>query len=97
MRKLAISHRAEADLVEIWRWSYEQFGEAQADVYLDQLGDGLQECSSKPEHGKQRESIRPGYWSKLVNKHVVFYTVMEEHVLIQRILHGSMDPDRHVG
>ena len=96
MRALVISERAEADLREIWRWSYDQFGEAQADRYLDELDDGLQKCGAGPEDGKQRDAVRPGYWSKLVRKHVVFYTFTDDEVLIQRVLHGSMDPPRHV-
>ncbi len=49
MRALAISERAEADLREIWQWTYDQFGESQADHYLDQLEDGLQKCGAEPE------------------------------------------------
>ena len=74
MRSLVISERAETDLREIWRWSYGQFGEGQADRYLDELDEGLQKGSTEPEGGKQRAALRPGYWSKLVRKHVVFYT-----------------------
>ena len=70
MRALVISERAEADLREIWRWSLGQFGGDQADRYLDQLEEGLQKCAAEPEGGKQRDAIRPGYWSKLVRKHM---------------------------
>jgi len=96
IRALLISKRAEKDLQEIWRWSCEQFGEAQADRYLDELDGGIRACGSDPEDGKQRDDVRPGYRSKLVRKHVVFYTVSGDNVLIQRVLHGSMDPPRHI-
>ena len=96
MRALVISERAEADLREIWRWSYDQFGEAQADRYLDELDDGLLKCGAEPEDGKQRDTVRPGYCSRLVRRHIVFYTFTDDEVLIQRVLHGSMDPTRHV-
>lgn len=96
MRALVVSERAEADLREIWRWSCEQFGESQADLYLDQLDTGLRKCGAEPEDGKQREAIRPNYWSRLVGKHIAFYTFTDDEVLIQRVLHGSMDPLRHV-
>jgi toxin ParE1/3/4 len=46
MRALVISERAEADLREIWRYSFKEWGEEQADRYLDELDQGLQECSS---------------------------------------------------
>ncbi len=96
MRAILISERAEADLRGIWRWSYDQFGEAQADRYLDELDDGLQKCRAAPEEGRQRHAIRPDYWSRLVRKHVVFYTFTNDEVLIRRVLHGSMDLPRHV-
>jgi len=96
MRQLIISNKAEADLREIWRWSYIRFGESQADRYLDDLDTGMRLCSSDPEKGKQREALRAGYRSVLVGKHLVFYTFTHDTVLVQRVLHGSMDPDRHV-
>jgi len=96
MRQLVISNRAEADLREIWRWSYIRFGEIQADRYLDDLDTGMRLCGSEPKNGKQREALRAGYRSVLVGKHLVFYTFTDSSVLVQRVLHGSMDPDRHV-
>ena len=57
MRDLIVSKRAEADLRGIWQWSYDQFGEDQADRYLDQLDEGLQKCSAEPEGGKHRVVI----------------------------------------
>lgn len=96
MRELVISERAEADLREIWLYSFDNWGEAQADRYLDELDAGLRKCGVEPEGGKQREAVRSGYWSSLVRKHVVFYTFTDAEVLIQRVLHGSMDPSRHV-
>ena len=41
-------------------------------------------------------SNKAGYRSVLVGKHLVFYTFTDSTVLVQRVLHGSMDPDRHV-
>ena len=96
MHELVISERAEADLREIWRYSFDNWGEAQADRYLDELDAGLRNCGIKPEAGKQRDAVRAGYWSSLVRKHVVFYTFTDKEVLIQRVLHCSMDPIRHV-
>lgn len=95
-RTVVISDRAEEDLREIWVYSFHEWGEEQADRYLDQLEDAMQECGAQPERGDRRESVRTGYWSRLVRKHVVFYTFTDDEVLIQRVLHGRMDPVRHV-
>ncbi len=95
-RRLVVSKRAQADLREIWLYSWKTWGEAQADRYLDELDAGLHECGAEPECGRRREEVRPGYWSVLVRRHVAFYTVTADEVLIQRVLHGSMEPDLHV-
>ncbi len=56
----------------------------------------MRKCGAEPEGGKQQEAVRSGYWSSLVRKHVAFYSFSDDEVLIQRVLHGSMDPTRHV-
>jgi toxin ParE1/3/4 len=96
MRRLVVSDRAEADLREIWSYTFKTWGEAQADRYIDQLDDGLQECRIDPERGKPRDDVRAGYWSLLIRRHVAFYTFTEAEVLIQRVLHSSMDPGLHI-
>lgn len=95
-RRLVISERAEADLREIWLYSFKIWGEAQADRYLDGLEVGLRACGTDPERGRTRDEVRAGYWSLLIRRHVVFYTVTTDEVLVQRVLHGSMEPDRHL-
>ena len=82
MRELVITERAEADLREIWLYSFDDWGEAQADRYLDKLDTGMRKGGAEPEGGKQREAVRSGYWSSLVRKHVVFYTFSDDQVLI---------------
>jgi toxin ParE1/3/4 len=96
MRQLVVSEHAEADLREIWLYSYQNWGEAQADRYLDELDAGLRTCGAAPDRGRRRDEVRPGYWSLLIRRHVAFYTVTDDEVLVQRVLHGSMEPDLHL-
>jgi toxin ParE1/3/4 len=95
-RRLVVSKRARSDLIEIWLYSFKNWGATQADRYLDELEAGMRECGAEPERGRRRDEVRPGYWSILVRRHVAFYTVTADTVLIQRVLHGSMDPDLHM-
>jgi len=95
-RKLLISERAEDDLRAIWHWTYETFGALQADRYLDELDNGMHSCADAPLGGKDRNDLRTGYRSLLVNRHVVFYTFTNDEAVIQRVLHGSMDFDSHL-
>lgn len=96
IRRLVLSRRAEADLRAIWLYSFTTWGEAQADRYLDELEVRLKACQAAPERGQRRDELRPGYWSLLVRRHVAFYTFDDTEVRIQRVLHGSMDPDMHI-
>ena len=84
------------DLEDIWIHTFERWGEAQADRYLEELGEGLRLCGTTPERGRDRGLVRDGYRSLLVRRHVIFYTFSDEYVRIQRVLHGSMDPTLHV-
>lgn len=95
-RRLVKDHAAEADLVDIWVYSYEQWSEAQADLYLDALENGIRKLAADPEHGKRRDELRPGYRSKRIEHHVVFYTFTASELRVRRVLHEVMDPDLHL-
>jgi len=77
MRRLDVSERAETDLREIWLYSFKTWDEAQADRYLGELDAGLRECGAEPERGTCRDDVRPGYWSRLIRRHIAFYTFTE--------------------
>lgn len=62
MRELVISERAEADLREIWHYSFDTWGEVQADRYLDELDAGMRKCGAEPEGGKQQEARSRAIW-----------------------------------
>ena len=95
-RTLLVSKRAETDLLEIWIWTNEQFGEAQADRYLDALETGMRRCGSEPQSGQDRGTIRAGYRSWRAGMHAIFYTCTDSEVVIQRVLHSSMDFESHL-
>ncbi len=95
-RTLAKDQAAETDLVGIWVYTFNQWSEAQADRYLSALEDGIQKLVGEPEDGKQRDSLRKGYWSQRIEHHVVFYTFTDNELRIRRVLHEVMDPDIHL-
>lgn len=83
-------------MVGIWVYTFKQWSEAQADRYLSALEDGIQKLVGEPEDGKQRDSLRKGYWSQRIEHHVVFYTFTDNELRIRRVLHEVMDPDIHL-
>lgn len=95
-RELVLTCAAEADLRGIWIFSWEIWGEHQADRYLDGLQAALMSCAEAPERGTPRDDIRPGSRSCLAGRHVIFYRYDEVQVVVQRVLHGAMDPSLHL-
>jgi len=95
-RRLVTDHSGETDLIGIWVYTFEQWSEAQADRYLAALQNGINKLAGDPEDGKQRDTLRPGYWSKRIEHHVIFYTFNDTELRIRRVLHEAMDPDLHL-
>lgn len=96
MSEIVKRPRARQDLKAIWRYSFEQWGEMQADKYLAELAAGIAQLGDNPRLGKPRDDLRPGYRSLRVNEHMVYYMLTPSTVRIVRVLHAGMDPDRHL-
>lgn len=95
-RKIHVHGSAESDLIDVWRYSCEQSGEAQASKCLDELGSGIRKLADHPEIGVRRDYVREGCLVLFVRSHAVYYTVTPDSVHIIRVLHRRMDPDRHL-
>lgn len=91
-----LSNEAEQDLLDIYLYSHETFGEEQADKYLSGLENAFQMISCSPRIGRERTDIDPLVRCIEHGKPVIFYDLYEEHVLIVRVLHGRMDVKRHL-
>ena len=96
MYKLHKQARAKQNLKKIWLYTYKKWGEAQADQYFDELDNGLKTLVQNPDIGKKRASIRDGYRSLQINRHVIFYKMAASTIQIVRVLHVRMDPERHL-
>jgi toxin ParE1/3/4 len=96
IRKVHKHERAESDLIEIWLCTFEQWGPDQADRYLDELDKGIRSLARGPEIGAKRDYVREGYRVLFINSHAVYYTFTPSIIHIIRVLHGQMDPDRHL-
>ncbi|MBL4770678.1 MAG: type II toxin-antitoxin system RelE/ParE family toxin [Planctomycetes bacterium] len=96
MREVLKRPRAYADLEDIWLYTHEQWGEKQADRYMRRLDEALKELAGSPERGKSAETIRAGYYSIHIGRHLVFYTFTDTIVSVRRVLHDQMDVGRHL-
>lgn len=91
MLKLRVTPKAESDLIGIWVYSSEAWGVDQADKYLDQLDEGMEQLIHHPSLGADYAHVLPGYRRLQVEHHAVFYKVLGPELLVVRVLHEDMD------
>ncbi len=96
MVKIVKSPHAESDLENIWLYSFEKWGEKQADHYYDALLNGINHLAENPLLGKSRDQIRQGYRSLQINRHVIYYRIQADIIDIVRVLHEQMIPEKHL-
>lgn len=94
-----LSARAEADLAEIWVYSAEQWSVDQADRYIEALVARFRWLCDNPSLWKLRQDITEGLYSYPQQSHVIYFRTDEdapEVIEIVRVLHGRMEPAKHV-
>jgi toxin ParE1/3/4 len=87
---------AKSDLLEIWNYTVETWGEKQAEKYLLDIEVKLDQLSANPKLGRQRPEISPDYYSFPARKHIIFYLHSGNYIDIIGILHGRMDIDKNL-
>lgn len=94
--RLELSRQAESDLADIRDYSVEQFGLARAISYLDAIETAFRRIMTYPEMGGVHGKIEPPVRSLACHRHRIFYVIERDAIVVQRILHGAMDVDRHL-
>ena len=95
MAAFRFSRRAEADLVGIATYTLRTWGKAQTARYLGDLEAFCRTLADNPSLGRPCDEVRPGLRRTEHGKHVVFYRQDRTGILISRILHQSMLPEKH--
>jgi toxin ParE1/3/4 len=70
--------------------------DVQADKYLDELNAGINSLAANPELGVKRDYVREGYRALFINRHAIYYKLTATSIDVVRVLHGQMDPERHL-
>ena len=95
MASFRFSQRAEADLLGIGAYTLRNWGEEQAVRYLGDLERCCQMLADNPGLGRNCDHVRPGLRRMETGRHVVFYREDARGILVSRILHERMLPERH--
>lgn len=94
MKDIIVSPEAEADLRGIWMYSFETWGAAQADKYLNELDARMVGLAMGRTASRAADDVTPGLRRALAGAHVVFYREDAAAVTVIRVLHQSMDVGR---
>lgn len=87
---------AEQDLVDIWLHSLQEWGEQQADTYLDEMERIMLLLLEQPKIGRLREEFQPPVHVFYHAQHLIVYQIIPAGISIIRVLHKSMDVDRQI-
>ena len=97
MRRVILSPKAKVDLSQIWDYTYDEWGEEQAEKYIRELWVAVEEQSRDLTKSVNISDVRQGYRKVRSGSHVIFFKVTKGGILdVVRILHQRMDFDRHL-
>ena len=96
MLKVSIRPHARNDIKKIWRYTYDNWGGKQADLYVNSLGQAIEEMADNPEIGSSIGYIREGYRLYHFKYHLVIYRLTLAEVDIVRVMGESMDVQQHL-
>lgn len=70
---------AESDLEEIWLYSFQEWGETQADKYHDHLTHAIEQLGHNPQLGKPCDYFQSGYRMFQAERHTIYYQLLNDH------------------
>jgi toxin ParE1/3/4 len=91
-----LSARAQEDLLGVAKYTQREFGRAQAERYLRELQEFCELLSCNPGMGRSYDPKNPLRFRVETASHVVFYRNDDVGLLVQRILHKSMEAKFHL-
>lgn len=96
-KAIQISDPAKRDLVQIGAHSQKEWGKRQKSKYLADIKAKFFDLRDTPGMGTDRRDMDEGLRSHPAGKHVIYYRETKRHLVIVRVLHQNMEPERHLG
>ena len=91
MAKYRLTLAADADIDRIFIFGFQTFGLEQADRYVSNLYEHLDDLADNPKRWPAVEHIRAGHRRSVCGVHSVYYRIDPNEIIIMRIL-GREDP-----
>lgn len=91
--KLSITSDAHNDIESIIAYTQKQWGNTQANIYIDSIKHTFDMLQYNPKSGRIRVDIDDKYRSIPAMNHIIFYWISENtnEIVISRILHQQSD------
>lgn len=89
MLTISLKPKAEEDLEHIFAYSFNNFGLARAEEYLEKLNKTFGLLAESPKLGRKQDSISKGLRAFESGSHFIFYRFNSKQLIILRILHKS--------
>ncbi|MGH6949904.1 MAG: type II toxin-antitoxin system RelE/ParE family toxin [Vitreimonas sp.] len=93
---LRIRPQAQRDLKEIWRYTRRRWSREQADRYAAKIYAAIADLRKRPQLGKPADNVSPGLSRRTAERHVIYFRVRDETLVVARVLHDAMDPITHL-
>lgn len=94
-QKYVLSPMAERDLEDIWTYTAQEWSVEQAETYTNDIINMFEDIAAGKRDGRP-VLVRAGYLKALVGRHAIYFQTRGEVIAIIRILHQSMDVERHL-
>ena len=87
-----MTRKAQAELIDIGRYTTKEWGVTTRNTYLKELNNCFSQIAENPELGMECDFIANGYRKFPQGSHLIFYKQDDDGiVLIIRVLHKAMD------
>jgi toxin ParE1/3/4 len=90
-----LSPMAEEDLEDIWTYTAREWSVDQAETYTNDIINMFEDIAAGTRDGRP-VLVRAGYLKRLVGRHAIYFQARGGVIVIIRILHQSMDVERHL-
>jgi len=97
MRSLRLTPDAKSSLMQIARYTQQRWGKNQRNHYLKMIDDCFYALCDSPKLGHIRPEIHHALRSHQAGKHVIFYIIKQDDIVIVNVLHEKMEPNKHLG
>lgn len=96
MSNYRLTPDTQSDLIEIRRYTLQQWGSAQSQKYLSELRKTIRLIAETPSLGKSRPEVGSNVLSFPHVSHVIYYVVHMQQLVVFGVLHKRMVPVNHL-